>query len=268
MQAYNSVCKNPTDECLRRGGRESVQKSGRRLCSATNDNICGVRDPGQWKEATVQSLRKASDALQRATSLGPSRSVARNISMGWRFCDELFGGSGRKSREAGRAGRQRRPFSQAAPGQPGLLRGDFLHASVRKGSRRGSDGRKIAGHCGPDGRGACRQMSSGRRKTTGESVRFACASRGMGGYRKPQGPGHQTLRKKRRFQRENPDEPTNLRSGRKACCASNRSLPGRMVVWTQQKCCEKDRVVIPREAVTVKAEGRCSEAAKAETGGA
>jgi len=73
LQAYNSVCKNPTDVCLRRGGRESVQKSGRRLCSATNDNICGVRDPGQWKEATVPSLRKASDALQRATFFGPSR---------------------------------------------------------------------------------------------------------------------------------------------------------------------------------------------------
>lgn len=184
------------------------------------------------------------------------------------FCCNLFGESNRKSREAGRAGRQRRPFSQAAPGQPGLLRGDFLHASVRKGSRRDSAGRKIAEYRGPDGRGACRQMSSRSCKTPEESIRFACASRGMGGYRKPQGIGHQTLRKERRFQRENPDEPTNLRSGRRACCASNKSLPGRMVVWTQQKCCEKDRVVIPREAVSVKAEGRCSEAVKAESGGA
>lgn len=188
--------------------------------------------------------------------------------MGWRFCYELFGESGRKSREAGSAWRQRRPFSEAAPGQPGLLRGDFPHASVRKGSRRGSAGRKIAGHCGPDGRGACRQMCCWSRKTPTESFGFACASRGMGSYRKPQGTGHQTLRKKCNFQRKNPDEPTNLRSGRKVCCANNRSLPGRMVVWTQQKCGEKDRVVIPREAVSVKAEGRCSEAAKAESGGA
>ena len=180
LQACNSVCKNPTDESLRRGGCGSIQKSGRQLCSATNDIICGVRDPGQWKEATVRSLRKASDALQRATFFGPSRSVARNISMEWQFCWALFGEDNKKSREAGRAGRQRRPSSQASPGQPGLLRGDFPHASARKGSRRGSDGRKIAGHCGPDGRGACRQMFSYGRKTVGQGLPIRLRKQGDG----------------------------------------------------------------------------------------
>jgi hypothetical protein len=95
----------------------------------------GSATPGQWKEVTVRHLRKVWDALQRATTLGPSRSVARNISMEWQFCEALFGERNRKSRDAGSAGRKRRPFSRAAPGRPGLLRGDFPHASVKKGSR-------------------------------------------------------------------------------------------------------------------------------------
>jgi len=118
-EAEAKASKNP-------GGGQEVRRMTTSAGSAT---------PGQWKEVTVRHLRKVWDALQRATALGPSRSVARNISMEWQFCGTLSGENDRKSRDAGSAGRKRRPFSRAAPGQPGLLRGDFPHASVKKGSR-------------------------------------------------------------------------------------------------------------------------------------
>jgi hypothetical protein len=68
-----------------------------------------------------------------------------------------------------------------------LLRGGSSHENVKRGSRRGSDGRKIAGPRGPDGRGACRQMISCGRKTAGQGLPIRLCKQGDG---KPTGSGN------------------------------------------------------------------------------
>jgi len=180
----------------------------------------GSATPGQWKEVTVRHLRKVWDALQRATALGPSRSVARNISMERQFCGALFGENDRKSRDAGSAGRKRRPFSRAAPGRPGLLRGDFPHASVRRGSRQSPTAARSPVAADPTaGEPAGRCLRDVARRPERCPIRLR--KQGIGGRRQPQGAGHRTACKRCSFPRENPDEPTNLKSGRRACCASS-----------------------------------------------
>jgi len=106
------------------------------------------------------------------------------------------------------------------------------------------------------------------RKSPAKSSGFACASRGI--WREPEAAKYRSSNSSEEgwFPEREPrrtDEPQIWPEGE---LRKQRSFPGRMVVWTRQRCREKDRAVMPREVVIVQTMGRCTEAAKADFGGA
>lgn len=198
----------------------------------------GSATPGSGKSRRSKAcarLRTPGNGQRRSDPPGRWRGTFRRNG---KHCCTLFGERNRQSRDAERAGRKRRPFSQAAPGQPGLLRGGSSHENVKRGSRQGSAGLTIAGHCGPDGRGACRQMSSRVARPWKKVADSPAQAGGWGADSSRKAlfirhPARDAVSRERTLTNRRTSNP----AGGRAAQAAKSSW--RMVVWPLQQCGEE-----------------------------